>query len=388
MKLNRVGGGGQSDVYLARSPERSLMREEYFGELQKLANGARHREYAEYIFESARPDLPHEVGALKVFKLRENSGKPIDRLKKEIAILKEGRPNLPKLLDSNAVELWMVTEYFPDHTLAEHPNKFFGRPLEALTAFRGLVETIARLHRDNVVHRDIKRSNIFVSTEGKLIPGDFGLVFTGHTEDRVTLPDERVGPWEHLPWWANDGERLENPTPAIDVFLLGGLLWTMITGKNLHHGDKFKHTSRDLELKFKGERWMRLINLVLSQCLGEEEHKCLKDAGELLMVVDEVLDTMNHGAPITDENNMIVIPCRFCNRGFYQVLENHEGKLRNNLNVSNQHGVHVQVISFDILQCNACHNVQYFAPSQPFEAMSKDYKSRVNPQRGATARAW
>jgi hypothetical protein len=63
----------------------------------------------EAIYSFSRPDLPGELGALKIFSFRENSGLPVDRLQRKIEILKEGRPNLPQLLDSNVDNLWMIT---------------------------------------------------------------------------------------------------------------------------------------------------------------------------------------------------------------------------------------------------------------------------------------
>jgi serine/threonine protein kinase len=154
--------------------------------MQRLSDGARHTELAETMYEYARPEKDDEIGA--------NSAKPMERLKREIAILKESRTNLPKLLDSNADELWMVTEYFRNGTLADRIKTYRAEPLKALTAFRGLVETIATLHDAGVVHRDIKASNIFISDEGMLVPGDFGLAFTLNEEERLTLPEERIGP--------------------------------------------------------------------------------------------------------------------------------------------------------------------------------------------------
>jgi len=217
------------------------------------------------------------------------------------------------LLDANADELWMVTEYFANGTLADHLRRYKGDVVKTLEKFRPLVETITSLHKDDFVHRDIKPSNIFVADDGRLILGDFGLVYRINDE-RLTLTKERIGPWQHLPWWASLPERLENPRPALDVFLLGSLLWVMISGRDWLHGDQYKHPQFDLEKMFPQDRQMRLVNLILSQCLGADEHLCLKNAGELLRVVDEVVSTLGHGVPILDENNDLIIPCAICNK--------------------------------------------------------------------------
>jgi serine/threonine protein kinase len=387
-KIEQIGSGGQSEVWLVRSPERVRQRSQV---LKTLENGVRTEPELLMSYEFARPEKPSELGALKIFKFRDNSGDPIKRLKREIDILKEGKYDLPKLLDANAGERWMVTEYFPNKTLADHLPTYKGRVVDSLDKFRGLVETIASLHADGVVHRDIKPSNIFVADDGRLIPGDFGLLYSANESERLTLPDERVGPWQHLPWWANLPERVENPSPAIDVFLLGSLLWVMVSGRPWLHGDQYKHPSFDLERMFRFDRQMRLVNLILSQCLGSDVNFCLKDATELLRVIEEVVATLMHGAPILDENKNLLIPCQVCNKGFYNRMEKTAPKperLQHFVTLHNEMKAQEFPMSVDVFTCSFCTNVQYFGGGQPFEALTKTFQKRVNPNPNIKGRAW
>jgi serine/threonine protein kinase len=383
-----IGRGGQSIVYLARNPNRGKEREVSRLSLQDLSNRAKQDLYADAIYLYSRLDLPAELGALKEFHFRPGSAKPIERLKREVAILSEGRAGLPRLLDSNVDELWMVTEYFRSGTLADliHQNKFKGRALEALKVFRGLIETVAALHDDNVVHRDIKPANVFWSEDGKLILGDFGLVYFGGEADsqvpRLTRTGETIGPWEHLPWWAKSGVRLENPTPAVDVFLLGNLLWCMVASESrFEFGERYKHPIYNLEARFSKAPYMQLVNLVLSQCLGDDETKCVKTAGVLLKIVDEVLDAIKDRAPITDENNVLVIPCRFC-YGFYErVLINEDQQTRGVIQLVSGPVASSGPIYLNVLQCGICKNIQLFSQGEPFEAFRVRRVPRINPQK-------
>jgi hypothetical protein len=125
------------------------------------------------------------------------------------------------LLDSNEAEQWIVTEFFPEGTLERHPSRYKGRPVLALQAFRSLLETVASLHKDKIVHRDIKPANVFIGNDGRLILGDFGIAYVSDQMPRVTLTEERVGPWDYMPQWADIGERLENVEPNFDVTVTG-----------------------------------------------------------------------------------------------------------------------------------------------------------------------
>jgi len=123
----------------------------------------------------------------------------IARLKNEITALGQGLSGLPKLLDSNEAERWIITEYFPEGTLEHHPFKYRGEAGRALEAFRSLVQTVSMLHKEGYVHRDVKPANVFIRSDNELVLGDFGIVFLPHGPDRVTQTGERVGPRDYMP---------------------------------------------------------------------------------------------------------------------------------------------------------------------------------------------
>jgi serine/threonine protein kinase len=216
--IKPLGGGGQSDVFLVRSPKRVVERATLVAKVQQHAGGCRIEgaaELAEAVWNYARPEVPSELGALKIFKIPPDGStippppgskesEAIVRLKNEITALSRDLPGLPKLLDSNEGERWIVSEYFPERTLEHHPRKYKGKVASALKAFRSLVQTVAMLHKEGYVHRDIKPANVFVRKDDELVPGDFGIVYLPNAApDRLTLTGERVGPRDYMPPWAN-----------------------------------------------------------------------------------------------------------------------------------------------------------------------------------------
>src|SRR5229473_2635014 len=92
-----LGGGGQSDVFLVRTPERTKQRTrslEFINTnvptsasfVTMMERSNLNREFAEAIRDFTRPDLLSELGAMKVFKLRDNEEQSLQRLKQEIDV--------------------------------------------------------------------------------------------------------------------------------------------------------------------------------------------------------------------------------------------------------------------------------------------------------------
>ena len=140
-----------------------------------------------------------------------------------------------------------MTEYCDGGPLENHLPTFRGNAKVALTSFRSLVETVVRLHREKIVHRDIKPQNIFVRDRYQLILGDFGVVFLPNRPHRLTTKNESVGPYDYMPQWAALGERLETVEPNFDVYMLGKVLWCMVSGRlrlprEYHHRPEFDLT--------------------------------------------------------------------------------------------------------------------------------------------------
>ena len=236
-----IGEGGQSNVYLVRRPARVAERNsaiegllhDPWGPFSASEMRGRLNVLLTSLSKYLRPDGPSDLGALKMFKIVGNgqeSEEAVGRLRNEITILQQNRPGLIKLLDASEQERWIVTEFMPDGTIEKHPTTYKGNLLGALKAFRSLVETTASLHKGNYVHRDIKPANVFIQGNG-LILGDLGIVFVPGQPDRLTVTDERVGPRDYMPQWADLGQRLENVHTNFDVYMLGKLLWCMVTGR-------------------------------------------------------------------------------------------------------------------------------------------------------------
>jgi serine/threonine protein kinase len=369
--LSTLGNGGQSDVYLVRSGKRVKERAQDLEEIRTSIDGDQRANLANAIWSYARPDLNDELGALKKFRIRDAgpmTGVPgseeeqsVHRLEREIAILKQNFAGLPRLLDSNINKRWMVTELFPEGSLERHMDRFAGNLPNSLRAFRSIVTTVAALHKQKIVHRDIKPANVFLSGD-KLILGDFGIVYNPLHSDRLTMTAERVGPRDYMPPWADTGDRLEDITPAFDVYMLGKLLWCMLAGKMKLPREYHHRTGYDLEQIFPGTDF-RVANEILDVCVVEHESECLKNADELLEKVDRALQGYSRKGGIALENGALALRCVVCGIGKYREISRN-GQLQNA-----PHPVLLRLFA-----CNVCTNYQFFAPTYPEEAIKREFK--------------
>jgi serine/threonine protein kinase len=221
-----LGAGGQSTVFLVRRPERVAARDGSFKILRDLSeqgfSNQTALEFSRAAFDVARKDYPSELGAVKIFRPRaggpDTEKQAFGRIQNEIAVLKENRPGLLKLLDCNESENWIVTEYCSRGRLDRHLSRYKGNATLALTSFSSLVRAVSELHKEPYVHRDIKPQNIFVGDADELFLGDFGIVFLPNLPERLSFTGESVGPRDFMPPWVFLDEHPEiNPT--FDVYM-------------------------------------------------------------------------------------------------------------------------------------------------------------------------
>ena len=243
--LREIGEGGQGKVYeVCRKADfdTSLLIPELRRALSGLTTAQTpqttpgyFQQFRDVIKKMLRIEDPLTHGALKVLhqpKDARNADKALDCIKNEIEAMKENtHPNLLPLLDSDTEAKWYVSPFYGKGTLSGNLKRFTGNPFMALKALRPLVEGVATLHDKGRVHRDIKPQNIFLDAEDNLILGDFGLVFFTD-QQRIRLSDtfENVGSRDWMPGWALS-MRLEDIKPSFDVFSLGKVLWSMVSGK-------------------------------------------------------------------------------------------------------------------------------------------------------------
>jgi len=363
-----IGQGGQGEVFKVIDKQKFINTIGRIPSTIEILADTRMRsihernidEFGKAVLDFIRKDDPNNQGALKILHKPEDA-RDFERAKERIsdeikAMASLSHPNLLEILDVDDESKWFVSQFYPRGTLAKNLNLFKGNILKALDSFRPLVEAVSVIHQQGYIHRDIKPKNIFLDSSESLILGDFGIVFFTDTEHtRISDTYENVGSRDWMPFWATG--RIEDANPSFDLYCLGKVLWSMISGRTFLRGWYINHNDFNLELMFPENRFMRLVNNLLSKCVVEHENQCIIENAELyLKEIDKTKSIIEenasliHPTPTTPK-----FPCRICGIGNYVTMERgNEYTVRNfGLRPASGH-------SLKLYYCDNCGNVQIF----------------------------
>jgi hypothetical protein len=167
-----------------------------------------------------------------------------DVLRREAAVL--AAIEHPHILTVHEVgtegdELYLVTEFMPEGSMADRIDRGALTEVAALTAARQTASALAAGHQKGILHRDVKPANLLVASDGRVKVSDFGLAVhtvppsttAGNTTATVTLPgDEGSGRLFGTPLYIPP-EALQGamPSPAGDQFAFGVAFHEMLTGR-------------------------------------------------------------------------------------------------------------------------------------------------------------
>lgn len=304
-------------------------------------------------------------GPLYVLKRLKNRNR-LDRFAREVTTaLSLDHPNILKVVDQDLEQErpYFVAEYCAGGPLDDADLSQYGF-VDKLRIFRAICRAVGYAHAQGVIHRDIKPANIFLRAEEHTpVVGDFGICFLTEEGERITLVDEAVGPRLFMAPELEDG-RLEDISPASDVYSLGKLLYWIMSGKVF---SRERHREKAYNLaNLLGGTAPYFINEVLDQTIVADPRRRLTDASELAEATDMVVRRIVMNAHVIGQN--IEQACNYCGVGFYKTVVSStiRGEYPNiSIDDTAMHnagfargGAGSQ--DWRILVCNYCGNVQRF----------------------------
>ncbi|MYT07874.1 MULTISPECIES: serine/threonine-protein kinase [Streptomyces] len=122
---------------------------------------------------------------------------------------------------------WIVMELVEGKSLAEVIREDgLLKPKRAAEVGLAILDVLRSAHREGILHRDVKPSNVLISEDGRVVLTDFGIAQV-EGDPSITSTGMLVGAPSYI---SPERARGHKPGPAADMWSLGGLLYAAVEG--------------------------------------------------------------------------------------------------------------------------------------------------------------
>ncbi len=227
------------DVKTFSDLENPIIIKDRYRVIKKIAEGGTSNIYKALDLEN------NNIVALKSIKKnsRVKSAKQRFDLEAENLLKFSGNPNVLKIYEyfkcgNNSI---IVMEFLKGSTLKQiiRENKILSID-ETLNYLFQVINALKDLHNENIMHRDLKPQNIIVNFDDTLKLMDFGIVQASEDQS-ITQTNYVVGSVEYM---APEVLKGNKATPRSEIYSLGIMAYSMLTGVTPLKGMDFKDTAK------------------------------------------------------------------------------------------------------------------------------------------------
>lgn len=195
-------------------------------------------------------------------------------------------PNIAALYDFQEInnQLYIFMEYADGERLEDLIARRAFTVEDALITFESICEAIAFIHRNGIVHRDIKAQNVKLTSTGAVKLLDFGIAKDAASQ-RLTKIGGLIGTPHYL---APEQLTGKEASPQTDVWALGVLFYEMLTGGEPFKADTFSELHSQISTgNFQAPE---KLNPAVSRSVSQITVRCLeKKPADRYQTVDEIL---------------------------------------------------------------------------------------------------
>ncbi|WP_030380440.1 MULTISPECIES: serine/threonine-protein kinase [unclassified Streptomyces] len=203
---------------------------------------------------------------------------------------------------------WIVMELIEGKSLAEVIREDgVLEPRRAAEVGLAVLDVLRAAHREGILHRDVKPSNVLISEDGRVVLTDFGIAQV-EGDPSITSTGMLVGAPSYI---SPERARGHKPGPAADLWSLGGLMYASVEGTPPYDkGSAIATLTAVMTEPVEEPKNAGPLRSVIFGLLAKDPEQRLDDAGARAMLneVINAADPKEAGPEPVDATRVVALP--------------------------------------------------------------------------------
>jgi serine/threonine protein kinase/tetratricopeptide (TPR) repeat protein len=268
---------------------------------------------AVYLAERADGQFEKRV-AIKILKRGTDTDEVLRRFRIERQILANlEHPNITRLLDAGTTNdglPYFVMEFIEGKPITHFVQRENVDLRGRLKLFLKVCSAVGLAHRDHIIHRDIKPTNVLVNRDGEPKLLDFGIAkllsVDSHNGDITIAAERRLTPLYAAP----EQSAGQPATIATDIYSLGALLYELLTTRSPYSGSS-GNLSQDAEPQLPShavtdpqtkEQLQGELDRIVARAMRRDPAQRYSSVAELSEDLERYLNSENFSAALSAPN--------------------------------------------------------------------------------------